>query len=95
MITIERYVNPSTPPYSQPAGSEQGGTMAPISTKLDNGAVSCEFTLSNFPNSKRRRRALALLSQSTSYQPLIAIGNLDSSSKYNFKIKCNLYLKFQ
>jgi hypothetical protein len=55
--------------------------------KLDNGVADCEFTLSNFGASKRQQRAISPLSQSTSYYPLIAVGNLDSSSKFIFHLK--------
>ena len=53
--------------------------------KLENGIVYCDFTLSNFADAKRRPRRqndIPELSQSVTYRPLIAIGNLDSSSKF-------------
>jgi hypothetical protein len=86
-VTVGRYINPggTTPP--QVVSSGEGGTFNKTLEKLDNGIVDCEFTLSNFASSKRRRRAIALLSQSTVYYPLIASGNLDSSSKFIFYLK--------
>jgi hypothetical protein len=54
------------------------------SGKLVDGVVYCEFTLSNFSSSKRRRRSVFTLTQTASYYPLIATGNLDSSSKFRY-----------
>jgi len=63
--------------------SNLGGTFNVSREKLENGIAYCDFTLSNFANIRRRSRQnnIPELSQTTSYQPLIAIGNLDSSSK--------------
>lgn len=60
-----------------------GGIFNISRQKLENGIVYCDFTLSNFVDIKRRRRQndIPELSQTTSYRPLIAIGNMDSSSK--------------
>lgn len=61
-----------------------GGILNITSQRLADGVAYCEFTLSSFTGSKRRRRAISSLSQSTSYIPLIAVGNLDSSSMFIF-----------
>jgi len=55
-----------------------------IRQKLENGIAYCDFTLSNFIDMKRRPRQndIPELSQTTSYRPLIAFGNMDSSSKF-------------
>ncbi len=86
-VTVERYINPGGHTPSQPVSSGEGATFNKTLEKLDNGVADCEFTLSNFSGSKRRRRSIALLSQSTTYYPLIATGNLDSSSKFIFYLK--------
>jgi hypothetical protein len=61
-----------------------GGTFNANRQKFENGITYCDFTLSNFVGIKRRRRQSTTpeLSQTTTYYPLIAIGNLDSSSKF-------------
>ncbi len=58
--------------------------------RLENGIVYCDFTLSNFVDIKRRPRQTDFpeLSQTISYRPLIAIGNLDSSSKLIIFNRC-------
>ncbi|CAF1023798.1 unnamed protein product [Adineta ricciae] len=77
-VVVERRINPGG--YSPPVLGGAGGVFNSTTQKVENGVVSCEFTLSGFTSSKRRRRAIASLSQTTSYYPLIAIGNLDSSN---------------
>ncbi len=80
-VTVERLFNPGGHvfPESIIEVSNPGGTFTMTSGRLVDGVVYCQFTLSNFGSSKRTRRDLTPLSQSTSYYPLIAIGNLDSS----------------
>lgn len=60
-----------------------GGTIQVTLEKHENGFVYCEFTLSNFANTRGQSRLnnVKELSQTTNYQPLIAIGNLNSLSK--------------
>jgi hypothetical protein len=64
--------------------SNPGGIFNVSRQKLENGIAYCDFTLSNFVDIRRRRRQndIPELSQTTSYRPLIAIGNMDSSSKF-------------
>jgi hypothetical protein len=83
---VERRVNPGGHDYPVLAStiSNPGGTFNMTSGKVVDGVVYCEFTLSNFNNSKRRRRDVTILAPSTLYYPLIATGNLDSSSKFKF-----------
>ena len=84
-MVVERRINPSG--QSPPVLGGTGGVFNSTVQKVQNGVVSCEFTLSGFTSSKRRRRAIASLSQTTSYYPLIAIGNLDSSSESMNKVE--------
>jgi hypothetical protein len=85
-IVLKRLINPggTTPPVLASTISNPGGTLNITLQKLENGIAYCQFTLSNFSTSKRRRRqsSIASLTQTTSYHPLIATGNLDSSSKF-------------
>jgi hypothetical protein len=80
---MERRINPGghTPPVLASTIPNAGGTFTITSVRLENGVAYCEFTLSNVGNSKRRRRDITSLSDSIQYYPLIATGNLDSSSK--------------
>ncbi|CAF1221499.1 unnamed protein product [Adineta steineri] len=82
-VALERRINPGghTPPVLASTIANPGGTLNIITQKLENGIAYCEFTLSNFTSSTRRKRAISVLSQSTPYYPLIAIGNLDSSNQ--------------
>jgi len=85
LINAGGYVAPVTPTSVL---SDPGGTVTITVQKLENGVTYCEFTLSNFDSSGRRRRAISGLSQTAAYYPLIAIGNLDSSSNYDFLFDC-------
>ncbi|CAF5040419.1 unnamed protein product [Rotaria sp. Silwood1] len=93
-ISVVRGINPlgrlSTVLFSTTANLD--GTLTPTSLALNNGVTYCEFTLSNFGGSKWRRRDLFPLSQSTTYIPLVALGNLDKSGK--FKLYSIKYLLF-
>ncbi|CAF2759202.1 unnamed protein product [Rotaria sp. Silwood2] len=82
-ISVDRCINPSgtSPPVLASTQANSGGTLTSTSLKFDNGVAYCEFTLSNFSSTKRRRRDISPLSQSMTYIPLIAIGNLDSSNE--------------
>jgi hypothetical protein len=64
--------------------SNPGGILNITREKLENGIAHCDFTLSNFVELKRRPRQnnIPELSPTNNYRPLIAIGNLDSSSKF-------------
>ncbi|CAF5051303.1 unnamed protein product, partial [Rotaria sp. Silwood1] len=93
-ISVVHGINPlgrlSTVLFSTTANLD--GTLTPTSLALNNGVTYCEFTLSNFGGSKWRRRDLFPLSQSTTYIPLVALGNLDKSGK--FKLYSIKYLLF-
>ena len=59
--------------------------MTLLQIKLsENGIAYCDFTLSNFVVARRqsRQNSIPELSQTATYQPLIAFGNLDGSSKF-------------
>ncbi len=90
-MTVDRRVNPGghSPPVLASTIPTAGGTFTATSTKLDNGVVNCAFSLSNFGGSKRRRRDISPISPSTPYYPLIAFGNLDTSSKLIFLFHIN------
>lgn len=68
-----------------------GGIFNVSRQKVENGIVYCEFTLSNFADIKRRPRQTDLpeLSLTSAYRPLIAMGNMDSSSKLAVRILPN------
>ncbi|CAF1013631.1 unnamed protein product [Rotaria sp. Silwood1] len=80
-ISVIRCINPlgNSPTVLANTIANLTGTLTPTSLALRNGVAYCEFNLSNFSDSKRRRRDISPLSPSTTYIPLIAIGNLDSS----------------
>ncbi|CAF4373343.1 unnamed protein product [Rotaria sp. Silwood2] len=80
-ISVARGINPlgNTPTVLAGTTTNLGGKLTPTSLALRNGIVYCEFNLSNFSRSKRQRRAVSPLSQSKTYFPLIASGNLDRS----------------
>ncbi|CAF2081953.1 unnamed protein product [Rotaria magnacalcarata] len=85
-ISADRLINPNGRDYPVSTSSigNPGGQFSVTLLKLENGAVNCEFMLSNFTSSKRRRRrAISALSQSTTYRPLVAMGSLDSSNGLN------------
>ncbi|CAF3499833.1 unnamed protein product [Rotaria socialis] len=84
-ILVDRLINPNGHDYPVSASSmgNPGGQFSVTLLKLENSTVNCEFMLSNFTSSKRRRRAISALSQSTTYRPLIAMGSLDSSNGLN------------
>ncbi|CAF2895201.1 unnamed protein product [Rotaria sp. Silwood2] len=83
-IQLQRFINPGG--YSSPtvvaADSNYGGTFKVSRVALNNGVAYCEFTLSNFTTTtgQRRKRSISLLSQSTQYRILSAVGSLDSSN---------------
>ncbi|UJR20943.1 hypothetical protein I4U23_024052 [Adineta vaga] len=85
-VVMERRINPSgsSPPVLASTITNPGGVFNITTQKVENGVIFCEFTLSGFGNAKRRRRAISSLSQTTSYYPLIAIGNLDSSADLTY-----------
>ena len=84
-VTVERLINPGGYVFPEAYTSASGGTFNMTLGRVVDGVVYCQFTLSSFTSSGRRRRdTVTALSQSTSYYPLIAIGNLDSSSKSIF-----------
>ncbi|CAF2528732.1 unnamed protein product [Rotaria sp. Silwood2] len=78
-ISVVRGINPlgNSPTVLGGTTANLGGKLTPTLLALRNGVAYCEFNLSNFSASKRRRRAIAKLSQSQPYSTLIAIGNLD------------------
>ncbi|CAF1256178.1 unnamed protein product [Adineta ricciae] len=82
-VLLDRRINPSghSPPVSASTISNPGGTFNVTLQKVEDGTTYCEFTLSNFVTSGRRRRDIVSLSQATPYYPLIAMGDLDSSNE--------------
>lgn len=92
-VSLQRYINPMghSRPVLAKTASNLGGTFNVTRQKVENGIVYCEFTLSNFAQIRRPRRQTDLpeLSPTTSYRPLIAIGNMDSSSKLVISILLN------
>ncbi|CAF1067872.1 unnamed protein product [Adineta steineri] len=83
-ISLQRFLNPDghARPVLANVLPNVGGTFNVSRQKIENGIAYCDFTLSNFVNAKRQTRQLLIpnLSQTASYQPLIAMGNLDSSN---------------
>ncbi|CAF1260087.1 unnamed protein product, partial [Didymodactylos carnosus] len=79
-IVVKRLINPGGHVTPIAASSDEGGTFTATQMKLENSVVTCEFTLSNFGSRRRRQSTIPLLSQTTEYHPLIAIGPLDSSN---------------
>ncbi|CAF3848926.1 unnamed protein product [Rotaria magnacalcarata] len=83
-ILLERFINPEgrTRPALASTIVNPGGSFNISLQKFENGITYCDFTLSNFAGTQRRKRqnSFPALSQTASYQPLIAIGNLDSSN---------------
>lgn len=70
--------------HSRPVLNNEGVDFTIVRQAIENGAVSCDFTLSNFQGNQRSERQTKIfnLSPSTGYYPLIAFGNLDQSSKF-------------
>ncbi|CAF4874118.1 unnamed protein product [Rotaria sp. Silwood1] len=83
-IQLQRFINPNGHSYPtlMTADSNLGGIFQIKRIALNNGVAYCEFTLSNFINTadRRKKRSVSLLSQSTQYIVLVAIGSLDSSN---------------
>ena len=89
-IVINRYANPGNHTPPQPAGVEHGGLFTALSTKLLDGIVTCQFSLSNFTSQKLTQlHVLNPLSQSRKYHPIFAVGKLDADSKLCAKKKKN------
>lgn len=84
-VSLQRFINPlgHSRPILADTVSNPGGIFNVSRRTVEDGVVHCDFTLSNFVNVRRQPRQTdhPELSQTTSYQPLIAIGNMDSSSK--------------
>lgn len=84
-IIVERYINPSDHDHPEHADSELGGLFTPGVQQFNNGVVTCRFTLSDFsPQSFRALKDIELLSQSTNYYPLFAIGILMNTTCKSF-----------
>ena len=82
-VLLDRRINPSghSPPVSASTIiSNSGGAFNATLQKVEDGTTYCQFTLSNFVTTGRRRRDIVSLSQATPYYSLIAMGDLDSSS---------------
>ncbi|CAF4463078.1 unnamed protein product [Rotaria socialis] len=83
-ILLGRFINPEgrTRPALASTIVNPGGSFNISLQKFENGITYCDFTLSNFAGTQRRKRqnSFPALSQTASYRPLIAIGNLDSSN---------------
>ncbi|CAM4934793.1 unnamed protein product [Rotaria socialis] len=79
-ILLQRFINPDGHAATTivTAGSNLGGIFQVNSVSFNNGIIYCEFSLSNFTatTSRRRKRSVTLLSQSTQYQIIVAIGPL-------------------
>jgi hypothetical protein len=84
-IAIERFVNPKNHTHPVHAGSEQGGVFTPLSAKLMDGIVTCQFILSNFaPQTVKQPNVLRPLSQSGKYHPIFAVGVVNATGKSYF-----------
>ncbi|CAF3082951.1 unnamed protein product [Rotaria sp. Silwood2] len=83
-IVLQRFINPGghSRPVLASTTADLGGSFNVILQKFENGITYCDFTLSNFVDIRRQSRQTNVpkLSQTASYRPLIAIGNLDSSN---------------
>ena len=75
------------PPVAVAANSN-GGLFTVTGELFNDGSIRCSFTLSDFTSKKRERRQSTIpsLSQTASYYPLIAIGDLSSSSESIFSV---------
>jgi hypothetical protein len=81
-IVINRYINPHQHERPQPAGPDQGGLLTPGPSQLVDGAVICQFNLSNFATQTFGQvNELKPLSQSGNYHPIFAVGLLGNESK--------------
>ena len=81
-ILLHRYRNPSGHHYPDAVGDEDGGVLSLGQQIYSNGAITCQFTLSNFTIQRSPQlNALTPLSQSGAYYPLFAIGSLDEDCK--------------
>ncbi|CAF1015312.1 unnamed protein product [Rotaria sordida] len=83
-IQLQRFINSGghIPPTIVTADSNYGGSFKVTRVALNNDLVYCEFILSNFTTTtdRRTKRSIAILSQSTQYRILVAVGQLDSSN---------------
>ncbi|UJR28575.1 hypothetical protein I4U23_009808 [Adineta vaga] len=83
-ISLQRTVNPGGHGRPQLPGpsSDLGGIFNVTRERIDDGIIHCDFTLSNFANTTRQSRQItfSVLSPTTNYYPLIAIGNMNSSN---------------
>ncbi|CAM4749259.1 unnamed protein product [Rotaria magnacalcarata] len=83
-ILLQRFINPDGHAATTmvTADSNLGGIFQVNSLSFNNGIIYCEFSLSNFtvPAGRRRKRSVTLLSQSTPYQILVAVGPLAGSN---------------
>ncbi|CAF1014104.1 unnamed protein product [Didymodactylos carnosus] len=80
---VQRLTNPGGHMRPIAATPGSGGTFTPKVSKVEDGSVVCEFTLSNFDVVKTRsirQTKISSLSQTEQYRLLIAIGLLDSSN---------------
>ncbi|CAF1563639.1 unnamed protein product, partial [Didymodactylos carnosus] len=76
-VAVKRAYNPGN--HTRPIdilNSSAGGTFSSGQTKVENGEVTCQFTLSNFVTEPRAKRQVTstILSQTLEYILLIAIG---------------------
>lgn len=81
-VVINRYANTGDPhdhEPPEPAGIERGGLFTPLPSQFLDGIVICQFTLSNFTSPTFKQfNGLDPLSQSRSYHPIFAVGDLDT-----------------
>ncbi|CAF1556880.1 unnamed protein product [Didymodactylos carnosus] len=83
---VKRMYNPDghTPPRD--AETADGGAFANATGRVENGLVTCEFSLSSFSSRHKRQDTAKVLSQTTQYYPLFAVGVLDNNSKYELQL---------
>ncbi|CAF1418477.1 unnamed protein product [Adineta ricciae] len=80
-IDVNRYMNPGMHLHPVPAGIAQGGVFTAEKATFDAGVVICQFTLSNFTTMEMTNsNDVPILSQSTLYHPLVAIGPLNATN---------------
>ncbi|CAF1104987.1 unnamed protein product [Adineta steineri] len=80
-VDVNRYMNPGRHLHPVPAGIAQGGVFTVEKAIFDAGVVICQFTLSNFTTTQMTNlNDPPILSQSTPYHPLVAIGALNATN---------------
>lgn len=81
-IELDRYKILSLGRAPGPATDADGGVLSQGHQTFLNGVVTCRFNLSGFTTqASSHLTALNKLSQSASYYPIFAVGELDGDSK--------------